>query len=116
MKANIVSFSFGIKNFLTVFFFLFLSIACYGQTSAVDNNNILVKEIIQEFTTKRYNDCIVTCQKLEKELLKSNQTDTQMYVNCLLIKVKALFFRKRNMEAIPLAEKALKIQEKNYWL
>lgn len=112
MKANIVSFSFGIKNFLTVFFFLFLSIACYGQTSAVDNNNILVKEIIQEFTTKRYNDCIVTCQKLEKELLKSNQTDTQMYVNCLLIKVKALFFRKRNMEAIPLAEKALKIQEK----
>lgn len=112
MKANRVLLSSGISYFFSVVFFLFLSVACYGQATISDQTTILVNQIEQELNSKQYDDCIATCKELEYVLISANQSETQMYVDCLFIQVKALYHSQRVSEATSLAERALKIQER----
>lgn len=112
MRANRVSFSFEKKSFLTVLFILFLSVACLGQSDNCDVISILAERAQQEMKSNRLDDCIMTCIELENKLLKSNQTNTQIYVECLYTEVSALYLTQKYSAAIPQAEKALKILEK----
>lgn len=109
MKANRVLLSSGISYFFSVVFFLFLSVACYGQATISDQTTILVNQIEQELNSKQYDDCIATCKELENVLISANQSETQMYVDCLFVKARALYYSHRESEAISLAEGALKI-------
>lgn len=111
MKANRVLLSSGISYFFSVVFFLFLSVACYGQATISDQTTILVNQIEQELNSKQYDDCIATCKELENVLISANQSETQMYVDCLFVKARALYYSHRESEAISLAEGALKILE-----
>lgn len=108
MKANRVLLSSGISYFFSVVFFLFLSVACYGQATISDQTTILVNQIEQELNSKQYDDCIATCKELENVLISANQSETQMYVDCLFVKARALYYSHRESEAISLAEGALK--------
>ena len=112
MKANRVLLSSGISYFFSVVFFLFLSVACYGQSTISDKKELLVDQIEQALNSNRYDDCIATCKELENVLISANQSETQMYVDCLFIQVKALYHSQRVSEATSLAERALKIQER----
>lgn len=112
MKLNRFLGLLEINNFFAVVFSLFLSIACYGQSNVSDKRTILLEKAQLEMNSKQYDDCIATCQELGKVLIWANQSDTQIYVDCLSIEVLALYHSQRNLEAISLAEKALKIQEK----
>lgn len=112
MKTNRVLLSSGISYFFSVVFFLFLSVACYGQSTISDQKTILVNQIEQELNSKQYDDCIATCKELENVLISANQSETQMYVDCLFIQVRALYNSQRVPEATSLAERALKIQER----
>ena len=111
MKANRVLLSSGISYFFSVVFFLFLSVACYGQATISDQTTNLVNQIEQELNSKQYDDCIATCKELENVLISANQSETQMYVDCLFVKARALYYSHRESEAISLAEGALKILE-----
>lgn len=112
MKANRVLLSSGISYFFLVVFILFLSVACYGQSTISDKKELLVDQIEQALNSNRYDDCIATCKELENVLISANQSETQMYVDCLFIQVKALYHSQRVSEATSLAERALKIQER----
>lgn len=107
MKANRVLLSSGISYFFSVVFFLFLSVACYGQSTISDKKELLVDQIEQALNSNRYDDCIATCKELENVLISANQSETQMYVDCLFIQVKALYHSQRVSEATSLAERAL---------
>ena len=111
MKANRVLLSSGISYFFSVVFFLFLSVTCYGQATISDQTTILVNQIEQELNSKQYDDCIATCKELENVLISANQSETQMYVDCLFVKARALYYSHRESKAISLAEGALKILE-----
>ena len=111
MKANRVLLSSGISYFFSVVFFLFLSVACYGQATISDQTTNLVNQIEQELNSKQYDDCIATCKELENVLISANQSETQMYVDCLFVKARALYYSHRESEAISLAEGAIKILE-----
>lgn len=112
MKANRVLLSSGIRYFFTVVFFLFLSVACNGQSNIDDKIAILVDQLEQGLNSKQYDDCIATCKELEKVLISANQSETQEYVDCLFIEARALYYSQRVSEATLLAEKALKILER----
>lgn len=111
MKANRVLLSSGISYFFSVVFFLFLSVACYGQSTISDQTTILINQIEQELNSKQYDDCIATCKELENILISTNQSETQMYVDCLFVKARALYYCHRESESISIAEGALKILE-----